>query len=298
MSKKVLIIGSSNTDMVIKTTEFPRPGETILGGSFLMTPGGKGANQAVAAARLGACVRFVAKTGNDIFGKQALEGFANEGIDTQFLIQTDHFASGVALITVNEKGENQIVVASGANMELKPQDLPDEVFEDIEWALIQLEIPMQTVDYIVKKCAERNIKTILNPAPASTLNDDLLKNVYLITPNETETLLLTGILPDGPENSKKAALFFHEKGIPNVIITRGREGVFLSNDKYSQIIPAAEVKVLDTTAAGDVFNGAVLTSLSSGKDWIQACTFACEAAALSVTRMGAQSSAPFLNELN
>jgi len=298
MSKKVLIIGSSNTDMVIKTTEFPMPGETILGGRFLMTPGGKGANQAVAAARLDANVRFVAKTGSDIFGKQALEGFVNEGIDTQFLIQTDHFASGVALITVNEKGENQIVVASGANMELKPQDLPDEVFEHIEWALIQLEIPMQTVDYIVKKCAERNIKTILNPAPACALNDDLLKNLYLITPNETETLLLTGILPDNNENSKMAASFFHEKGVSNVMITRGREGVFLSNDKYSHIIPAVEVTAIDTTAAGDVFNGAVLTALSSGKDWIQACNFACKAAALSVTRMGAQSSAPFLNEIN
>ncbi|TDE10270.1 ribokinase [Dyadobacter psychrotolerans] len=298
MSKKVLVIGSSNTDMVVKTAAFPKPGETVLGGKFFMNPGGKGANQAVAAARLGANVRFVAKTGNDIFGKQAAEGFVKEDLDTQFLIQTNDFASGVALISVNEKGENQIVVASGANMDLKPQDLPDAIFENVEWALVQLEIPMQTIEYVVKKCASLNIKVILNPAPADTLKDELLKDIYLITPNETETQLLTGILPENPEKLEQAASFFHQKGVENVVITLGKDGVFLSNNSYSQIIPAVEVDPMDTTAAGDVFNGAVLAALSNGKDWIEACEFACNAAALSVTRMGAQSSAPFLKELN
>lgn len=297
MSKKVLVIGSSNTDMVVKTKEFPKPGETVLGGTFLMNPGGKGANQAVAAARLGADVRFVTKIGKDIFGKQSIEGFKEEGLDVNNLIETSEFASGVALITVSESGENEIVVASGANMDLKPEDLPDSVFEDIEFVLVQLEIPLETVKYIVEKCNELNIKVILNPAPAIVLGDDLLKGIYLITPNETETQIITGILPENTESLREAALYFQKKGIENIIITIGKKGVFLMNEQYSQIIPAIEVKPVDTTAAGDVFNGAILTALSAGKDWIEACQYACKAAAISVTRMGAQSSAPYKNEI-
>ena len=297
MSKKVLVIGSSNTDMVVKTKDFPKPGETVLGGTFLMNPGGKGANQAVAAARLGADVRFVTKTGKDIFGKQAIEGFKKEGLDIDNLIETSEFASGIALITVSESGENEIVVASGANMDLKPEDLPDSVFEDIEFILLQLEIPLETVKYIVEKCNEFNIKVILNPAPAVELDDDFLKGIYLITPNETETQIITGILPESPESLKEAALYFQKKGIENIIITIGKKGVFLMNKQYSQIIPAIEVQPIDTTAAGDVFNGAILTALSAGIDWIDACQFACKAAAISVTRMGAQSSAPYENEI-
>ncbi len=211
MSKKVLIIGSSNTDMVVKTKEFPKPGETVLGGTFLMNPGGKGANQAVAAARLGADVRFVTKIGKDIFGKQAVEGFKKEGLDINNLIETSEFASGVALITVSESGENEIVVASGANMDLKPDDLPDSVFEDVSYVLVQLEIPLETVRYIVKKCDELHIKVILNPAPAVKLDDELLKGIYLITPNETETQIITGILPNDADSLKDAALHFRKK---------------------------------------------------------------------------------------
>ena len=297
MSGKVLVVGSSNTDMVVKTSKFPQPGETVLGGTFLLNPGGKGANQAVAAARTGAKVRFVTKVGNDIFGKQSIEGFEKEGLDIINVVETSEFASGVALITVNENGENQIVVASGANMDLKPIDLPDSIFEDTEYVLVQLEIPLETVKYIVKKCNELQIKLILNPAPAFPLDDDFLENIYLITPNETETHLLTGILPDSQDSLNKAGLFFLEKGIKNVIITIGKKGVFLMNDEHSQLIPAIEVKAVDTTAAGDVFNGALLTALSEEKSWVEACEFACKAAAISVTRLGAQSSIPYRHEL-
>ena len=297
MSKKIVVIGSSNTDMVIKTKAFPQPGETVLGKTFLMNPGGKGANQAVAAVRLGADVRFVARLGQDIFGNQALDGFKKEGLDIAYVSQTPDYPSGIAAITVNDKGENQIIVASGANMDLKPENLPDAVFEDASLVLIQLEIPMKTVRYIVEKCRMLHIKVVLNPAPAEKIDDDLLKGLYLITPNETETEILTGILPDSPELLKEAALHFRKKGIEHVIITLGKKGVYLSNDQYEQIIPATKVQAVDTTAAGDVFNGAIVTALSEGENWLQACEFACKASAISVTRMGAQSSAPYQHEI-
>jgi len=294
---KVLVIGSSNTDMVVKTKEFPQPGETVLGGTFIMAPGGKGANQAVAAARLGANVRLVTKLGNDIFGKEASDGFMRENLDINFISQTDHFASGIAMITVNEKGENEIVVASGANMDLKPLDLPDEIFNDVRFVLLQLEIPLDTVKFIIDKCAAANLKIILNPAPAVKLDEGLLKHVYLITPNETETKILTGILPNTQESLREAAEYLRQQGVENVIITIGKNGVYLKNENFDQIIPAVRVEPVDTTAAGDVFNGAVVAALASGKDWISACEYACKAAAISVTRMGAQTSAPYHHEI-
>jgi len=297
MSHKILVIGSSNTDMVIKTKQFPKPGETVLGESFLMNPGGKGANQAVAAARLGAEVLFVTKTGQDIFGKEALEGFKKEGLDTRHILTTTEFPSGIASIVVNAHGENQIIVASGANMDLKPADLPDSLFEDVGLVLIQLEIPLDTVKYIIQKSRDFKLKVALNPAPAAKLEDSILRGLYLITPNETETHTLTGILPDRPESLKAAALILREKGIENVIITLGEKGVFLLNDEYEELIPAIQVTPVDTTAAGDVFNGALVTALSVGKSWIEACQFACRASAIAVTRMGAQSSAPYQHEL-
>jgi len=298
MKQKILVIGSSNTDMVFKTNEFPQPGETVLGQTFLMNPGGKGANQAVAAARLGSKVRFITKVGEDIFGKQSLEGFEKEGLDLDFVLKTPHFPSGVASIVVNGRGENQIIVASGANMDLKPSDLADIIFEEAGLVLIQLEIPLETVRYIIEKCKSRNSKVILNPAPAQKLDDELLDGLYLITPNETETEILTGILPDDLNSLKAASLYLHDRGVENVIITLGKQGVYLSNNFYQEIIPSEEVVAVDTTAAGDVFNGAVITALSEGKDWVEACQFACKASAISVTRMGAQSSAPYQHEIN
>jgi ribokinase len=298
MPPKIVVIGSSNTDMVIKTKTFPQPGETVLGQTFLMNPGGKGANQAVAAVRLGADVRFVAKLGQDIFGNQALEGFRKEGLDIENVLQTADYPSGIATITVNEKGENQIIVASGANMDLQPSDLPDRIFADASLVLIQLEIPLETVRYIVEKCRKLGIKLVLNPAPAGKIDDDLLAGLYLITPNETETEILTGILPDNPESLKDAVLYFREKGVEHVIITLGDKGVYLAYDGEEQLIPAIPVEAVDTTAAGDVFNGALVTALSQGKSWSEACRFACKASAISVTRMGAQSSAPYQHEIH
>lgn len=298
MKQKVLIIGSSNTDMVVKTEHFPKPGETVLGGTFLMNPGGKGANQAVAAARLGADVCLVAKTGNDIFGKQAREGFAREGIDIRFMSESPGLASGVALITVNAQGQNEIVVASGANMDLHPADIPDQAFEQAGLALFQLEIPAQTVLWALAECTKKQVRAILNPAPAMPLGPEFLRGLYLITPNETETELITSIPVDGEEALQKAAQYFFAQGVQNVIITLGSKGIYLASEHFTGIIPAPVVEAVDSTAAGDVFNGALLKSLADGETLEEASRFACRAAAISVTRMGAQSSAPYQYELD
>ncbi|SDG52339.1 ribokinase [Dyadobacter soli] len=298
MKQKVLIIGSSNTDMVVKTAHFPKPGETVLGGTFLMNPGGKGANQAVAAARLGADVRFVAKTGNDIFGKQAREGFEKERIDTAFMTESADLSSGVALITVNAQGQNEIVVASGANMDLHPGDIPDNAFENVELALFQLEIPGETVLWALGQCAQKKIRAILNPAPGMPLDAQFLHGLYLITPNETETELITGITVESEETLQQAARYLSDRGVQNVVITLGSKGIYLASEAFTGIIPAMVVEAVDSTAAGDVFNGALLKALADGETLEEACRFASRAAAISVTRMGAQSSAPYQHELD
>lgn len=296
--KKILVIGSSNTDMVIKTARFPSPGETIIGGEFFMFPGGKGANQAVAAARMGGDVDFICKVGNDIFGKQAIEGFKNEGINTEFIKIDERNASGVALITINGEGENEIVVASGANGNLNNSDIEDSIsaFDNVEIVLLQLEIPYKTIEFIVE--IAKNKKVVLNPAPAQWISNETLKNLFLITPNETEAEILTGIKVDSNESIHSAADVLLKKGVQNVIITLGSKGAFFKNSSESFYISVPKVQAVDTTAAGDIFNGALVVALNEGKKWKNAIEFACRAASISVTRMGAQSSAPFRAELS
>jgi len=298
-SPSIVVVGSSNTDMVIKASHLPQPGETILGGTFFMSAGGKGANQAVAAARLGGSVLFIAKTGYDIFGKQSIELFEKEGIDVSG-VQRDHYQpSGVALITVDEKGENCIVVAPGANATLTREDI-DEVKEKIENAallLVQLETPLGTVEYVASMAASKKIKFILNPAPAAKLSDELLSKISIITPNQKETEMLTGIKVTDQASAKRATGFLHKKGIDTVIITMGAMGAFVSHESKYSMIPGHKVNVVDTTAAGDVFNGALVVALSEGKMMDDAVAFACKAAAISVTRLGAQASAPDRKEV-
>jgi len=298
--KEILVIGSSNTDMVIKTQKLPSPGETILGGTFLLNPGGKGANQAVAATRLGGKVTFVGKRGNDLFGNQTVGLLMREGIDTEYFIKDPELPSGVALITVDANGENMIVVAPGANANLQPEDLPEEIFDSSRYAilLIQLEIPITTVEYAIKKAKEKGIKTILNPAPAQQLSDEILKNVWGLTPNEIEAESLTGISITDIETCLKAASVLRNKGVKNVIITLGEEGAFVSSDSFTGLVPGVKVNAIDTTAAGDVFNGALAVALAEKKDLPEAVKFANKAASISVTRLGAQASAPFRHELD
>jgi len=296
---RIVIIGSSNTDMVIKSRKIPSPGETILGGTFLMNPGGKGANQAVAAARLEGNVTFVTKTGNDLFGEQARHIFEFEKIDSRFMVKDPRNPSGIALIMVDQEGENCIAVAPGANGTLSAYDDADEVYgkDPSDVFLMQLEIPVSTVEFIAQKVSQKGNRVILNPAPAKQLSDDLLACLFAITPNENEAEILTGVKVSDSESASVAAEKLFGKGIRNVIITLGGSGAWLKNEKISKQIPVTPVRAVDTTAAGDVFNGALAVAVSEGMDMENAVTFANRAASISVTRMGAQASAPYRKEL-
>ena len=298
--KKIIVIGSSNTDMVIKTEKLPTPGETILGGKFLMNPGGKGANQAVAASRLGGKITFITKRGNDLFGNQAVGLLMREGVDTQYIVKDPELPSGVALITVDSTGENSIVVAPGSNGNLLKEDIPSVIFDTgkFEILLLQLEIPIETVEYSAVTASEHGIKVILNPAPARKLSDNLLKNTWLITPNETEAETITGVIITDIPSAERAAELIQERGVKNVIITLGEAGAYIKSENYTGLIPGIKVKPVDTTAAGDVFNGALAVAISEGSDLKDAVIFANKAASISVTRMGAQASAPYRNEIN
>lgn len=299
MKSPILVIGSSNTDMVIKAPHLPGPGETVLGGTFLMTPGGKGANQAVAASRLGGKVTFICKTGNDIFGKKSVQLFKDEGIDTSFIFEDEEKPSGIALITVDDKAENCIVVASGANANLTAQDIiqAQSCLEKASIILMQLEIPVETVAYTAAIAAISGKRVIVNPAPVCRLEDELLKHISIITPNETEASMLTGIKVTDDATARQAATYLHEKGIATVIITLGSKGALILDKDVFTPVPAPPVTATDTTAAGDVFNGALAVALSENKTMAAAVEFACRAAAISVTRLGAQASAPYRHEL-
>ena len=296
----IVVIGSSNTDMVIKADHLPAPGETILGGKFFMNPGGKGANQAVAAARLGGNVTFITKTGNDIFGKQSVQLLEEEGIDTSLIISDALYPSGVAMITVDKNGENCIVVASGSNAQLTPINLykAKEKIQEAFIVLMQLEIPVATVEHVMSVAVAANVKIVLNPAPVCALSDEMLQYVSIITPNKTEAQMLTGIVISDDASAEQAARILQGKGIETVIITLGSRGAMVLHQNKCSIIEAPKVVATDTTAAGDVFNGALVVSLSEGNDVLTSTVFACQAAAISVTRMGAQASAPYKNEVN
>jgi ribokinase len=285
--------------MVIKTKRIPAPGETVLGGTFFMNAGGKGANQAVAAARLGGAVSLVCKTGNDIFGQEAIAGFKKENINTEFIFIDEKKPSGVALITVDEDAENCIVVAPGANASLSVGDIGEieDLILQAEIILMQLEIPLKTVAYIAQFAAENEIPVILNPAPACELPDELLKNINIITPNENEAEKLTGITVTDIRSAKLAARSLCERGVETVIITLGAEGALLFDGDIATHIPGYKMKPIDTTAAGDVFNGALAVAISEKRSLEEAIDFACKAAAISVTRLGAQASAPFAHEI-
>ena len=257
-----------------------------------MNPGGKGANQAVAAARLGGKVTFVTKVGNDLFGNQTIGVLKKEGIDTRNVVKDETLPSGVALITVNSSGENNIVVAPGSNGNLLAEDIPANHFSpgSFKILLLQLEIPIMTVEYAALTAAENGIKVILNPAPAQKLHDYLLKHTWLITPDETEAGILTGIKVHNESTADNAATAFLKKGIKNVIITMGEKGAYVKSDEFTGMIPGIKVEAIDTTAAGDVFNGALAVALAEGKGLKDSVIFANKAAAISVTREGAQPS--------
>ena len=298
-SRKILVVGSSNTDMVVKSERLPVPGETVLGNSFMMNPGGKGANQAVASSRLGGNVTFITKTGNDLFGRQSIELFTEENINTNYVFSDPNHPSGVALIMVDSLGENCIVVASGANMSLSPHDIEKSknAFEQADILLMQLEIPMQTVEYAAKIAFEKGIKVILNPAPAAFLSNDLFKCLYVIVPNKTEAEVLSGINVSDIDSAKRAADIIASKGVNIVVITLGSKGALIKDGNEYNYVEAEKVEAVDTTAAGDTFCGALSVALSEGLSIVEAVKLANKASAITVTREEAQNSIPYRNEI-
>jgi ribokinase len=303
MKNRIVVVGSSNTDMIIKTAKIPSPGETILGGEFHMAAGGKGANQAVAAARAGGDVAFIARVGTDIFGKKAIEGFIHDGIDLKHVYKDRQAASGIALIIVGADGENSIAVASGANSNLSIDDIrrAERAISSAKILLMQLETPLETVRKAAEIAVRNNVPVILNPAPAKLLDDRLLRQIAILTPNETETEILTGIKIKKESDMAKAAQgLLNNRGVQAVLITLGSKGVFVATKtgKIRRIISAFKVKAVDTTAAGDVFNGALAVALAEGRPLLDAARFANAAAALSVTKLGAQPSAPYRKDIN
>lgn len=295
---KILVIGSGNTDMTVVSKVLPKPGETIIGGIFRMGQGGKGANQAIAAKRLGGDVTFVCKLGRDIFGRNALKYYKEAGIDTSNVLFSDK-PSGVALISVDEYAENSIVVASGANSDFTVDDI-DSISPLIKGSgiiLLQLEIPVPAVLRAAQIALDNGVMVVLNPAPATELPDELLKCVSLIIPNECESSSLTGIPVTDKNSAIEAASVLKHRGIGNVIVTMGSKGALIYDDNIS-FIPAIKVKAVDTTAAGDTFCGGVCVALSEGHTLADAVRFATAASSISVQRDGAQDSIPSREEVN
>ena len=297
--KCIVVLGSTNTDMVITGKKIPVPGETVSGGRFLMNPGGKGANQAVAVARLsakkGACV-FIAKVGDDLFGRETAARLKKDGIVPRLVVDRKE-PSGTALILVDAKGQNVISVALGANGTLSPKDVAP-FRKDIEGAaalVMQLETPLDTVEWAAKVAHDVGVPVILNPAPAQKLPKSLYPLVDWITPNETEAELLTGVKVVDAASAAKATAVLKKRGVGHVVITMGSKGAYCGD--CNKVYPCRKVKAVDCVAAGDTFNGAFAVALAEGKTCADAIAFAQKASAISVTRPGAQSSVPYRKEL-
>lgn len=302
MAKKpsIVVVGSVNTDMVVKGRRLPGPGETVSGGHFLMAGGGKGANQAVAAARLGADVTLIAKVGRDMLGDQAIESFRREGIRTDGILRDPEHHTGVALILVDAAGENLISVASGANHALTPNEISKtaDCIRGADVLMLQLETPLDTVLRAAQIASEAGVPVILNPAPAAPLPEALLRCVAYLTPNETEAERLTGIPVSDEISARKAAERLLAVGTRHVIVTLGAKGAQITQPTGTALVSSTPVEAVDTTAAGDAFNGGLAWALASGMTLDQAVRQACLVGALSATRLGAQPSLPTKDELD
>lgn len=296
--KNICVIGSLNMDLVVNVDTMPKPGQTIIGSNFKEVPGGKGANQAVAMARLNGNVSMIGKVGEDGFGQTLINSLKNDKVDTTY-IQTSKGATGVALITVDKNAQNSIVVSPGANFEVKEDDIDNniEAIKNSDIVVLQLETPLNTIKYALNKAKELNKYTILNPAPAVKLDDEIIKNVDLLTPNETELEIISGVSIETEEDIQKAAQIMIEKGVKELIVTLGSKGSLYINKEKSMFKKAYKVEAVDTTAAGDSYTGALAVALSKDKNIEDAMDFASKVGALSVLKEGAQSSLPTLEDV-
>ena len=296
--KNICVIGSLNMDLVVNVDTMPKPGQTIIGSNFKEVPGGKGANQAVAMARLNGNVSMIGKVGEGGFGQTLINSLKNDKVDTTY-IQTSKGATGVALITVDKNAQNSIVVSPGANFEVKEDDIDNniEAIKNSDIVVLQLETPLNTIKYALNKAKELNKYTILNPAPAVKLDDEIIKNVDLLTPNETELEIISGVSIETEEDIQKAAQIMIEKGVKELIVTLGSKGSLYINKEKSMFKRAYKVEAVDTTAAGDSYTGALAVALSQDKNIEDAMDFASKVGALSVLKEGAQSSLPTLEDV-
>ncbi|NPV53842.1 MAG: ribokinase [Firmicutes bacterium] len=296
---RITVLGSMNMDLVVKVQGAPRPGETVRSEDFKMVPGGKGANQAVGAARLGAEVHMVGRVGDDIFGETLIQNLKAAGVDAGRVRKDPEAGSGLALITVDATGQNSIVVALGANNRVSPEDVDSarDLIETSDALIMQLEIPIEIVIYATQIAAGKGVPVILNPAPARPVPDELIKGAAFLIPNESEASLLSGLAVEGRDEAAEAAMRLLQRGARNVIITLGEKGALVANPGVSEFIAAYEVDAVDTTAAGDTFIGAFAVAYLKGSPVMDAARYASAAASISVTRLGAQASMPTAGEV-
>jgi ribokinase len=300
MTARLTVVGSLNMDLVIRSPRIPQPGETIIGGQYQNVPGGKGANQAVASARLGAQVAMVGRVGSDAFGDQLLENLAVDGIDHAYVLRDREAATGVALIVVDDAGQNSIVVAAGANMQLCAGDIDsaEGIIAGADALLLQLESPLEAVIRAAEVARAHGVTIVLNPAPARTIPPGLLALVDLLVPNESETALLTGMPVQDQAQAEAAAGALCSQGVGTVILTLGGRGAMLAHEGRTRIFPAFDVAPVDTTAAGDAFVAGLAVALAEGRDLVEAVRWGNAAGALATTKLGAQPSLPTRNLLD
>ncbi|HEY8362024.1 MAG TPA: ribokinase [Tissierellaceae bacterium] len=296
---KILVVGSINMDIVIRVPHIPSIGETVIACEMKNYGGGKGANQAISIARLGGNVYMIGRVGSDNYGKKLYYDLKENGVDVEGIEFDEDLPTGRAYISVSEKGENNIVVFQGANKNLGVEQVVkyQNVFNEVEMCVLQLEIPLETVKFIVNLCHQKDIRVILNPAPARELSDDILEKIYVLTPNETELFFLTKNKIESVSDIQNASKYLLDKGVQNIITTIGEKGCFLINKDIKKLFKAVKVDVVDTTAAGDSFTGALAVALDEGKNIEEAVEFATYVAALTITREGAQSSLPYREEV-
>lgn len=298
--KKLLVLGSINQDHTLNINEFPKAGETVTAQGYQLLFGGKGANQAVAAGRCGAAVKFIAAVGRDEAGSKILQQLKQDNVATEAIAIFEREQTGIAIVMVDAQGENNIVVYPGANAKLTPEHIKkyQKLIAESSALLMQLEIPLETVITTAKIANNLQKKVVINPAPATALPDELLKLIDVITPNQTEAEILTGISVFDEDGAQQAADILHKKGVNTVVITMGKLGVWFSEQGKGKLLAAYHVDTVDTVAAGDTFNGAFVTYWLEGQNIEQSVNFACAAAAMSVTRSGAQSSIPWRKDID